>query len=180
MLFSYGVHTKRWKQKGISSAFYYSVTYLFWFLPPVFLVMIYEALYIKVLKYPPRLSVFITDMDSTSSSCLSPLGLHYDSTYSPNRNCSNISFLLLGDMAVTFTTLTLKNQHRQLSSKTAPEGSEVKKNSWTRQKSWWLKFRERKQRVKVSLYCQRDSESIRLLPSFKHLRQRFRQTRSKS
>lgn len=41
---------KKWN--GISRAFYYGVTYLFLisFLPPVFLVMIYEALYIKVLK----------------------------------------------------------------------------------------------------------------------------------
>lgn len=41
---------KKWN--GILRAFYYGVTYLFLisFLPPVFLVMIYEALYIKVLK----------------------------------------------------------------------------------------------------------------------------------
>lgn len=58
MLFSYwgftlmGMKKTKQKRNGISRAFYYGVTYLFLisFLPPVFLVMIYEALYIKVLN----------------------------------------------------------------------------------------------------------------------------------
>ena len=52
MLFSYGVQLN--DESGTESkAFYYNVSYLFsiWFLPPVFLVRIYKALYIKVLQY---------------------------------------------------------------------------------------------------------------------------------
>lgn len=65
MLFSYwGFTLIEKKMERNLKAFYYGVTYLFLisFLPPVFLVMIYEALYIKLLK---KLNAFTTLSDWT-------------------------------------------------------------------------------------------------------------------
>lgn len=61
MLFSYGVHTsekgKNLKCFLLRCNLFVSVS----FLPPVILVMIYEALYIKVLKHSSRLRVFMAN-----------------------------------------------------------------------------------------------------------------------
>lgn len=69
MLFSYGVHTsekgKNLKCFLLRCNLFVSVS----FLPPVILVMIYEALYIKVLKHSSRLRVSLW---SISQQCISP------------------------------------------------------------------------------------------------------------
>lgn len=67
MLFSYGVHTsekgKNLKCFLLRCNLFVSVS----FIPPVILVMIYEALYIKVLKHSSRLSLL-----SIIQECISP------------------------------------------------------------------------------------------------------------
>ena len=55
-----------------------------------------------------------------------------------------------------------------------------KKNYWLSQKSWKEKFWVKKRRVQFWLYWQRDTMSVRLLPSLKFIRRQFIRTRSSS